>query len=399
MKTRYMQRLTLVSALTLTAGINTGCSSLFGQEGYFRDRGHDYLRSDVIDPMEVPEGVNSRNVEQLYVIPSEQNIDLAITEEFEVPRPQPLSSNAFADKVKIQKLGQKRWILVHTEPSDVWPKVRNFLARNRLEVVFTDATNGIIETGWLQFKDDNDRKDKYRIQIEQGVQPDHTELHVLHMSVDRDIPGQGQVNWPEQSLSAEREAWMLDELAATLATDVTGQATSLLAQTIGVEDKVKLTRDGNEPILNLDLDFTRAWATVGHAVQQQGFRLWDQDNTMGVYYVAYEPVSEDDEDDGEPGFFSGLFGDDDESLQNGLSPYSLQEVLSHLQLEDTPENRAIFSSISSDKTEALKDVPGYLIVVRGLDENIEIRVRDGYARPLDKRKAKELLSIIRRNLI
>lgn len=398
MKTRYMQRLTLVSALALTAGINTGCSSLFGQEGYFRDRGHDYLRSDVIDPMEVPEGVSSRNVEQLYVIPSEQNIDLAITEEFEVPRPQPLSSNAFADKVKIQKLGQKRWILVSTEPSDVWPKVRNFLARNRLEVVFTDATNGIIETGWLQFKDDAENKDKYRIQIEQGVQPDHTELHVLHMNVGRDVPGSGQVNWPSQSLSAEREAWMLDELAATLATDVTGQATSLLAQTIGVEDKVKLTRDGNEPILNLDLDFTRAWATVGHAVQQQGFRLWDQDNTMGIYYVAYEPVNEEDEDD-EPGFFSGLFGDDDESLQKGLSPYSLQEVLSHLQLEDTPENRAIFSSISSSNTEALKDVPGYLVVVRGLDESIEIRVRDGYARPLDKRKAKQLLNVIRRNLI
>lgn len=398
MKTRYMQRMTLAGAIALTAGLNTGCSNLFGQEGYFRDRGHDYLRADVIEPMAVPEGVESRQVEQLYVIPSEENIDLATTDEFEVPRPQPLSGSAFADKVKIQKLGQKRWILVSTEPSDVWPKVRNFLARNRLEVVFTDATNGIIETGWLQFKDDQERKDKYRIQIEQGVQPDNTEIHVLHMNVDRDIPGRGQVNWPSQSISAEREAWMLDELAATLATDATGQATSLLAQTIGVEDKVKLTRDGGEPILNLDLDYTRAWATVGHAVQQQGFTLWEQDSDIGIYYVAYQPGIGGEEEDEEPGFFSSLFGSDDPQ-QLATSPYSLQQVLAHLQLDDTPANRAIFASISSNKSEPLQNVPGYLVVVRGLEDNIEIRIRDGYARQLDTRKAKELLNVIRRNLI
>ena len=376
----------------------TGCSSLFGQEGYFRDRGDDYLKADVIAPMTLPEGISSDRIEQLYAIPASHSNSFDELVEFEVPRPQPLSDNAFTDKVKIQKVANNRWILINAAPAEVWPKVRQFLSANRLEVVFTDATTGVIETGWLQFKSDEKNKDKYRLQIEQGVQPGSSEVHVLHMSVSQKIPGRGQVNWPKQSINPEREAWMLDELASTLASDTTtGQSASLLAQTIGVSDKVELLIEDKEPLLRLDLDYTRAWATVGYAVKKEGFTLWDQDDVVGVYHVDFQEVDEDEEDDSEPGFFSRLFSSDEGDEQS--SPYDLATILTHLQLADTEANRKIFASVSSRANTALSDVPGYLVVVRGLEGKIEIRIRDGYARNLAPKEAKKLLNIIRRNLI
>ncbi|GAB3093225.1 outer membrane protein assembly factor BamC [Aestuariicella hydrocarbonica] len=392
-----MNRLVLRVALLAAVGGVSGCSSLFGQEGFFRDRGDDYLNADMVPPMKLPAGVSEQGIQQLYVVPQISNKEVDFSGTFEVPRPQALSDSAFTDRVKIQKLGEKRWILVSASPAEVWPQVRSFLSRNNLEVVYTDATNGVIETGWLKFKGDEEFKDKYRLQIEQGVQPDSTEIHVLHMSVAQDTPGRGQVNWPASSANLEREAWMMDELAATIASDGgSGQAASLLAQTIGLSGKVNLEAGQGEPYLHLMLDYARAWATVGHAVNQDGFTLWESDDVVGVYYVNFDPAATEEGDD-EPGFFSGLFGGDEEPRAS--SPYSLREVLAHLQLDDTAENRQIFSSVSSTSAEKLKDVPGYLVVVRGSGDDIKVRIRDGYARNLPARDAKKLLNIIRNNLI
>ncbi len=398
MNNSMMNRLMSRALMMVAVGGMTGCSSMFGPEGYFRDRGDDYLKADVIAPMDVPAGISQHSVQQLYVVPNIGNREVEFSGEFEIPRPQALSDSAFTDRVKIQKLGDRRWILVSAPPAEVWPQVRGFLSRNNLDVVFTDATNGTIETGWLKFKGDEDTKDKYRLQIEQGVQPDSTEIHVLHMSVARDIPGNGQVNWPQESVSPERESWMMDELAATIASEgSSSQAASLLAQTIGLSDKVTIDAEAGEPVLNLNLAYNRAWATVGHAVQQEGFTLWDSDDVTGIYYVDFDQdYSADEEDDS--GWFSGLIGGDDSDAP-ATSPYSLSQVLAHLQLDDSEENRKIFSRVDSQASEPLQNVPGYLVIVRGQGSDIEVRIRDGYARHLAAKDAKKLLNIIRHNLI
>jgi outer membrane protein assembly factor BamC len=391
MMNRFIVRATIVAVV----GGVSGCSSLFGPEGFFRDRGDDYLNADVIEPMVLPPGVTEESIQQLYMIPTIQNNEVETSGAFEVPRPQSLSDNAFTDKVKIQKLGDRRWILVNAPPAQVWPQVRNFLSRNSLEVVFTDATTGVIETGWLRFQDDEANKDKYRLQIEQGVQPDSTEIHVRHVSVSRDVPGSGQVNWPATSASQERESWMMDELAATIASDATdGQAASLLAQTIGMSDKVAVEAVNGEPVLHLNLAYSRAWATVGHAVQKGGFSLWESDDVIGVYYVNF---IEEKPEQPEPGFFGRLFGGGKTETQNE-TPYTLTQVLGNLQLDNTLD-RQIFSSVTSSSADPLKDVPGYLVVMRGQGEHMQVRIRDGYAKTLPARDAKKLLNILRHNLI
>lgn len=403
-----MNRLLVRASLIGSLGLMVGCSSLFGPEGYFRNRGHDYLRADVVEPMKVPESVETTPIEQLYVIPPVAEDELVYSATFEVPRPLPMADNMLDEDIKIQSLNQRRWILASAQPTEVWPQVRAFLASNNLNVIYTSASEGVMETSWLKFQDSTDTKDKYRIKIDAGIQPQTTEIHVLHMSMPWETPGHGQVNWPARSVSAEREAWMLDELAATLANSVqSGQAASLLAQTIGVSDRVKLGTDNGEPILQLLLDYPRAWATVGHALDSRAFDRWEEDDAVGVFYVDYEkPNGEESEvEENEQGFFGRLFNLDsgnaaeEENQSRSASPYTLRQVLAHLQLEDTAENRKIFSSVASSAAAPLENVPGYLVVVRGWDNEVQVRVRDGYARPLDPRKAKEILKLIRLNLI
>lgn len=400
-----MNRLFVRASLIGSLGLMVGCSSLFGPDGYFRNRGHDYLRADVVEPMKVPEAIETTNIEQLYVIPEVADDELVYSSSFEVPRPLPMADNKLDESVKIQSLNERRWILLNARPTEVWPQVRAFLASNNLNVIYTNASDGVMETSWLKFQDNTSTKDKYRIKIDAGIQPQTTEVHVLHMSMPWDTPGHGQVNWPTRSVDAEREAWMLDELAATLANSVeTGQAASLLAQTIGVSDRVKLETDNGEPVLQLLLDYPRAWATVGHALDSSAFDRWEEDDAVGVFYVDYaKPDTEEVAEEKGKGFFGRIldFGSDDtDAAENGSgSPYSLSEVLAHLQLEDTAENRKIFASIAGSGSEPLNNVPGYLVVVRGWDNEVQVRVRDGYARPLDPRQAKEILKLIRLNLI
>lgn len=376
--------------LAVCSVLLSGCGSLFGVDGYFRDRGDDYLRSEELAKLELPEGVETKQIHPLYGIPEINDEDFDPTESHEIPRPQSLSSNLLEETVKIQKLAGKRWILVNVPPSEVWPQLRNFLSQNNLDVVYADTNNGVLETSWIQFKDDLTKKDKFRLQIDQGVQPDTSEIHITHMNISSNIPASGQVNWPAHSMDPEREAILLDELAATLASDMTG-GTSMLAQNIGAGSKVNLAQVDGEPVLQMQLDYKRAWATLGYSVNQEGFTSFDDDRDIGIYYVGYiKPVKQSDS------WFT--WGSSDEP-ELPTSPYNLSEVLSHLQLDDSAANKAIFSTMSSADTQALNDVPGYLIVIRGDDLDIQARIRDGYGRQLEPKEARKLLKVLRRNLI
>lgn len=389
----------------------SGCGTLFGEEGYFRDRGDDYLDAAEVKPMKLPANTNQQAVEELYAIPpiaiaKPDDDELTLVEGYVVPRPQPLGASAFGEHVKIQKLAEKRWILAGLPPSEIWPKVRHFLNDNGLRVVYTDAINGVIETGWLQFKEAKDTKDRYRLQMEQGVQPDSTEVHVLHLSVPSEVGGEGQVNWPKRSINKEREAWLLDELAAYLASqgDDSG-ATSLLAQTIGGDAKIDIVDVEREPVMKMALSLTRAWATLGYAVSQQGMVRYDENANSGVYYVDQGNGNTEDE----PGFFSGLFsfGDDESESETGTkavtnnakSPFSLNQILSSMPVSD-PDVRNLFPNLDvAEDAEELEDVPGYLVVITGSDNDLQVRVRNAYGKRLPSADAKRLLKLIRRNLI
>lgn len=383
----------------------SGCGMFFGDDGWFRNRGSDYLKADNIPPLVLDESADRHALGDLYPIPPVTATDFDETpESYDIPRPLPLSANMLQESVKIQRLGAQNWILMNVAPGEVWPRVRSFLNVNGLAVSSANISNGVIETDWIQFKTDLSTYDRYRLQIDQGVQPDTSEIHITHVSIPSDTRPAEDFTWPQASVNAERERWLLDELAATLASDTTEGGTSLLAQAIGGSAKAGLVIQKNEPVLSLRLDRSRALGTLAHAVKQEGFSPYENDSAAGIFYVHYRKP----EPDG-PGWLTrkwtgfrnsklitSVLGVSESEEIKIKSRYSLAELQARLP-EGDAFDRAPLSNRDAEKE--LPDAPGYLLVVTGEDGDLVIRLRDPYGKRLDPRKAREMLTVIRKNLI
>ena len=347
----------LCLALSLTM---TGCSYI-GLGETFRDRSGDYQQAEETAVIALPEGADSQVLNELYVVPKVAASENGLIDDegsFVVPRPADVSANVHDEMVKIQKLGADRWVMINSSPSEVWPRVRGWLASNNIYVVYADASQGLIETAWLRFSGDDTTKDKYQIRVEQGVQLSSTEIHVKHLSVPAEAPGDGQVNWPDQSTDQEREAWLVDSVANSIASGESGTTASMVAQAIGGDAKVELMFRGvSEPYMTMDLEFRRAWATIATALTKGGFQSTSSDRSAGTIsttFLASRKVAEEDE----RGFFGSLFG--------GSGP------------EDKPE--------------------AFQVQVRKTGQTVEVRFLSESGTQLPKLRAEEMLRELRTTL-
>jgi len=377
-----------------------GCGLFYGEDGWFRNRSTDYQKADTIPPLVLDESLDKRALGDLYPVPRLANVAFEEDVTGDVPRPQPISSNLLEQTIKIQRLGGQSWILMNVAPGEIWPRIRSFLNINGLDVAKADISRGVIESDWVQFKTDLSTYDRYRIQIDQGVQPETSEIHIRHMSVPVGTPVSVDMPWVGTSTSAERERWLLDELAATLANDQTEGGTSLLAQAIGGNVKANLTSIGGEPVLNLRLDRARALGTLLHATRQDGFVHYENNSEAGVFYVYYQKV--DPDGPGwltrlrNSGFVTAILGTPKEERLKKSSPYTLDQLL-----ENLPQGDALIKApLSNRKQETrLPNAPGYLVIVTGDEGDLQVRIRDPYGKRLDSRTARDLLTLVRKNLI
>ena len=290
----------LLTVLTVTTTSLSGCG-MFGDDGMFRNRSGDYRNAVEMPPLVVPEDLDADAVGQLYPVPP--IAETAIAEDFDtVPRPQPLSVNSLDEVIKIQQLGGERWILSNRDPGEIWPRVRNILNRSGIPTAKAEASQGILETVWLEFKGDDAYNHRYRFYVQPGVQVQSTEIKVLHDQVSKEL--EEKTAWPEDSADDAREKDMVEILANALAGDVTSGTVSLLAQTIGGDQKVEfVTPQVADPYLLMKLDEERAWASLAYSLNRGGFTTIDQDRSAGIFYVNYTPEGEDNE----PGFFARFF--------------------------------------------------------------------------------------------
>jgi len=305
-----MKKVILIPVLTAVSITVSGCGWLFGDKGVFRDRGDDYRRARVEEPLRIPAELTQTEGEQEFAIP-EVATTMTLEGEFEAPRPAPLEGDPSAELVKIRSLEGISWILVEASPGEVWPRVRQFLNTNQLYVTRADATGGVIETGWLQPKADGVGRERYRFRIEQGVQRGSSEVYVLQATA-----AAGE-SWPTSSSDAGREGEMIKALAQFIADNGSTGAVSMLAQR-GIESrgKVFLSKpSGERPFVQLELPFDRAWAALTIALPKAGFTVDDLNRSERQCWVRYTPPKDPEDEEGWWGtFWSWVFGDDDELI-------------------------------------------------------------------------------------
>jgi outer membrane protein assembly factor BamC len=263
------------------------------------DNKSDYLNSQEVQVTVVPENLDANNLGQLYPIPNLSQ-KLVSDTSGEIPRPQPISVNTFEQLVKIQKIDGKRWILVNSSPSKLWPRIRNIFNSSGLPTSAVDASAGIIETDWLSYKSDEANEHRFKFVISPGVQINSTEIAVIHQ---QKIVDAVQQDWNQSSDTDAKEEDMISFLAGELAASPDFASVSLLAQEIGGSSKVEIVNpEAADPFIQVNLDFERTWASINYSAVRGGFTLVDRDRSQGQLLVAYS--SELDEEPG--GFLSWL---------------------------------------------------------------------------------------------
>ncbi len=300
-----------------------GCSWLTGDKGYFRDTTDDYRNARISPAIKVPANLDDDALRPIYVIPPITE-DLRVTGSFDTPRPAPLVAKESEEMVRIQRLGDEEWMLVASAPGQLWPQVRAFLTTNSLQLARVDARAGLIETGWLK-PDHEGMDERYQFRIEQGVQRNTSELHVLQMILAGDTN-----SWPKVSSDSEREKEMLMAVAQYVASNTDAAPVSMMAQqAISATGKVSMQEDADDiAYIRLELPFYRAWASVERALRESNFQMRDRDRSTGLFYIRYV---EQNEDDG--GWFDWLFSGDNQEESAELTEQDFVLALA----EQTPE--------------------------------------------------------------
>jgi outer membrane protein assembly factor BamC len=300
----------------LTAG---GCTWLTGDKGYFRDRSDDYRKARVEAPLKVPADLDADALQEIYVIPPITE-DIMVTGEFDAPRPAPLVSGSVDELVRIQKLGNEEWMLVSISPGQLWPQVRGYLGAASMQVARVDARAGLIETSWLDGRGGG-MNERYQFRIEQGVQRDTAELHILQMFQAGDVN-----SWPASSSNRENEHAVLLEVAQFIANNVETATVSMMAQqAISAAGKVSMQEDSDgNPLIKLELPYNRAWASMERALRDASFEIMDKDRSAGAYFVRYVQPAEE-----EAGWLDWLFDDSEDDPAAALSEHDY-----HVQMDE-----------------------------------------------------------------
>lgn len=332
----------VLGALTVVViGSLSGCGYIFGDSGYFRDRGSDYQQSVIEPRMAVPQEIESKPLGDLLPVPGQ----VAVVDEpgkFEVPRPQTLSIAASGVEFSLQQNGAVRWVQAQRSQAETWPQVRQFFADYQVPVVSESPSLGELQTGWLAFDDQSDnpllrrilpavgqgrrvdgQEQRFRVRVEPGVQSGSSEIFVLHMDRSK---GGSRTEWPDSSDNANLERAVLAEMESYLSLSRTGDSASLVAQRISSAQRATLGVDGaGNPLLNVPADFNRAWTAVGQALADADILVTDLNRSAGVYYVDLAQSARESQE--KPGFFSRLFGrgetetDEQQRLQVRLTSF------------------------------------------------------------------------------
>ena len=264
----------------------SSCSYITGPDGLFPPTKDEFLKEKIEQDIDLPNDLDLSYVENYYPV-NQSNSTLTNQD---VPKPRQIFSTSGDSSVQLRRLGELMWIYVETLPSTSWPISKSFWETSSYPVLESNPTSGEIII-------DYDDSSKLQMKIEHGIKEDSTEIFLVQTSkVDKEI-----LSNPELIQSE------LEKLVNYFA-DSVGQfsGTSLAAQNLNEMKKAKIFVDNGQTVIELDLNFDRAWSSVTKAMSASNIVANDKDRSAGIFYVSYEKQKE-------KGLFSFLnFGKDDD---------------------------------------------------------------------------------------
>jgi len=319
-----MKRVLGLTTLGLAVATASGCSWVWGEHGYFRDRGNDYLEARETGPMQVPTDVQAKPMDPLLPIPANVADTQNRSYGFEVPKPQALAVQGSGnEQFSVQRSGNARWLAAQKVPASVGPVARQYLTDNGFRIAEERPQTGEIITAWqaptelstplARSLSTNGRLQpgnelRTRLRIEPGVQSGSSEIFIQTQT--RSQGSFSEPSWSSSQNSSALDDALLNQVLAGLdrSEQGSGSVSLLAAGGYDTPERVTYEVDGSGvPMLVLESDLNRAWSSVGRAIEGADIRVDDMDRSLGVYYVNIAEGAQKPEER-KPGFFGRMFG-------------------------------------------------------------------------------------------
>ena len=290
----------------------------------------DYKSAGNVKPLNVPADLSTPPTSDRYNIP-ESGAGSATASEYAegqgtraAPGPAPVLPSQ--EKVRVERGGSQRWLVVDAEPEALWPVIKEFWQDSGFLIDTESQQTGIMETDWAENRAkipdsvirrligkvldsaySYPERDKFRTRLERGQKPGATEIYISHrgmaqINISKDRYTEKTV-WQVRPVDPDLEAEMLSRLAIRL-----GARDEQIKAQVKVPEQPKaiISKNGQVPEALLLVDsFDRAWRRVGLALDRVGFTVEDRDRSKGLYYVRYVDVDAADKGKSE-GFWSKM---------------------------------------------------------------------------------------------
>ena len=259
--------------------------------------------------LQIPEDLKQSELGQVSAVPE---ISLQRNASFYPDRP-PLPDAKYAtdnrNEVRMQRLGDRNWLVIPEAPTTAWPKMKQFFADNGIVLADDRPEFGRLNTAWLTGSGRPARDvvrtllqsarrdaglevgdDRFLIRVEQGLQPQSTEVHIRHDNdaLGEDIPAADLVRVQEVNsdlLAAEKG--LLEQIGGYVAARVAESTVSKVALQIGSQPKTDMQRNSDGiPELSFFLDKKRTVASLTQSLRNAGVILNAEDADAGRFDIS-----------------------------------------------------------------------------------------------------------------
>ena len=254
----------------------SSCASLTGPVGAFPDTKYDFLDEELSGDVVTTDDLALNVEEDHYPI----DISAKDTIFQEVPKPRQIFSAGGASEVQLRRLGDLLWIYVETLPSTTWPITRSYWETSEFQLLDADPETGEMI---IDFNDEIN----FKITIEHGIKESSSEIFLSGIQKGEEI---------KVELDQEVIQPYLEDIVNYIADSVgTFSGTSLAAQSLNDRKKSRIYSENERTVIELDLNFERAWSTVSRAINTTQIISNDRNREEGIFYVSLSAEQESNE--------------------------------------------------------------------------------------------------------
>ena len=286
----------------------------------------DYKSSGTLPPLEIPPDLTAPARDNRYIVPESGRQSATLSGYQQDRRDRPASNPVLpaVEKMRVERSGNQRWLVVQEPPEKLWPLVRDFWQENGFLVKLEVPEAGVMETDWAEnraklpqdfiretlgrFLDQlysTSERDKFRTRMERAADG-QTEIYISHRGMEEVVSGADRTVWQPRPTDTGLEAEFLRRLMVRLGAQE--EKAKQLASVGPVALRAELRKTGEGESLTVLEPFDRAWRRVGLALDRVGFTVEDRDRQNGVYFVRYaDPESDMQRASKDKGFLSRLF--------------------------------------------------------------------------------------------